>query len=428
MTIFAQTLTNPGAESGTTGWTVYTGTGTLVAAPPGHSGSNSFGISGAFQSDTKFAQEIAVDVSLEAPIDAGTAAVGGTCYFLNDGGDGGQFYIEFYDAANALIESKYLTTQTNTSWELQEIYWPIPPLTRFVRIGAYSLRLTGSIFNVHWDDFTLDISDDGQADWPDHLAPKSLQVAVYAWSSFPSEQLRNSQAASYVWGASEESTGLFQVRSHQVALYAWVRGYVEQPHVRAWTFSLDGHDFYVLRLGTISTVVLDLVTGQWAEWDGHSLPYWRAVKGQNWLGMGPDTANRLYGTNVVAGDDRVGTLWMLDPTAGVDDGPTDDSAQVAYTRSVTGVIPMRMRQTAPTGGVYVTLSLGEPTITGAAITLRISDDWGKSYSDMGTITIDPSDYSQEIAWRSLGLIRAPGRVFELTDDGAAVRIGNADMK
>lgn len=263
---------------------------------------------------------------------------------------------------------------------------------------------------------------------PGQFDPKSLQVAVYAWASEPADELRDSQMPVVAWGAAEESSGLFHVKSHQVAVYAWVRGYVEQPHVRAWTFTLDGHDFYVLRLSTLWTVCLDLTTGQWSEWFGHSLPYWRAVKGINWLGMGSTTADRLYGTNIVAGDDRAGILWMLDPTEGIDDGITAGSAQVEYNRSVTGIVPIRMRESIPVGGVYVTASLGAPSVSGAAITLDYSDDGGNSYVTAGSVTITSSDYNQEIAFRSLGLIRAPGRVFRLTDNGASVRIAGVDMK
>lgn len=261
------------------------------------------------------------------------------------------------------------------------------------------------------------------------LQVRSHQVVAYTWSTFPAEQLRTSQLAAYAWGAEEESSGLSELRSHQIAVYAWVKGYVEQPHVRAWTFSLDGHDFYVLRLGTLSTVVYDLATGQWAEWRGHSLPYWRAVKGINWLGMGPDTANRLYGTNIVAGDDRAGILWMLDPTAGIDDGVASDQDPVAFTRAVTGVVPMSMRETRPVGGVYITASLGSP-VTGASadITLDYSDDWGNSFVTAGAVAIETGNYGQEIAYRSLGLIRAPGRVWRVSDEGAAVRIAAASMK
>lgn len=263
---------------------------------------------------------------------------------------------------------------------------------------------------------------------PGQYDPHGLQVAVYAWASEPAAQLRGSQLPVVAWGAAEESSGFFQVKSHQVAVYAWVKGYVEQPHVRAWTYSLDGHDFYVLRLATLWTVCLDLTTGQWSEWFGHSLPYWRAHTGINWLGMGADTANRLYGTNVVAGDDRAGILWMLDPTTGIDDGVTAGSAAVEFNRSVTGIVQQRMRASTPCGGVYLTVSLGQPIVAGAAITLDYSDDGGNSYVTAGSVTVDSTDYTQEIAFRSLGLIRAPGRVFRITDNGASVRINACDLK
>ena len=77
--------------------------------------------------------------------------------------------------------------------------------------------------------------------------------------------------------------------------------------------------------------------------------------------------------------------------------------------------------------MFLNVSLGAPTVTGAAITLRTSDDGGHSFYSHGDVTITPANYSQEIAWRGLGLIRAMGRVFEITDRGAAVRINAADM-
>lgn len=255
---------------------------------------------------------------------------------------------------------------------------------------------------------------------------RGSQITAYAWGHFFSAELRSSQQVILAFGMGENTT--YQMRASQIAAYAWCKGYVEKPHLRAWGYSLDGHDYYVLRLGTLWTVVLDLVTGQWSEWSGHSLPYWRAHNGGNWLGEGSDTANRLYGTNVVAGDDRAGILWMLDPTAGIDDGAAADLPQVPYSRAVTAIVPQVMRQTTPVGGVYLTVALGQPTVTGAEITFDYSDTWGKSYISAGSIEIDPSNYTQEIAWRSVGLIRAPGRIFRFTDTGATVRISLCEMK
>lgn len=257
----------------------------------------------------------------------------------------------------------------------------------------------------------------------------AYQLGAYALVSGTATSAKATQAAVMVLGAAETSNGTYDTYAFQLGAYALVSGQVDTPHIRAWTFSLDGHDFYVLRLADMWTMALDLATGQWSEWSGHSLPYWRAVKGQNWLGVGPDTMNRLWGTNVVAGDDRAGILWMLDPTAGIDDAASSGDAAIPFTRSVTALVPAKMRETRQVGAIYVNLSLGEPT-TGASadVTLRYSDNWGKSYTSVGTVTVTSGDYTQEVAYRSLGIIRAPGRIFELVDQGAAVRINAVEMK
>lgn len=256
---------------------------------------------------------------------------------------------------------------------------------------------------------------------------KSHQAATYALASQPADEAKATQTPVALVAAAETSSGKYDVYAHQVALYALVRGNIGKPHVKAWTFSLDGHDFYVLRLSTLWTMVLDLTTGQWSEWSGHSLAYWRPIRGINWVGIGYTTADRLYGTNVVCGDDRAGVLWMLDPTTGIDDGPA--AGTEAYTRAVTALIPAKMRETQQCGGVYLNTSLGV-LISGASadLTLRYSDNWGQSYTSAGTVTITSGDYTQEVAWRSLGLVRAPGRLFEVSDEGAAVRINYAEMK
>lgn len=449
MTIFAQVLVNPGAEAGnTSGWTLRSGAALNVgtSSPPPHSGSYRFGMDTGFDGGSVWDQEVALDPSLYAAIDANLAAFDATSWLFADAVDTGSLYIECRDAGSVLISTFATPQALAPAWDQQDLIEPIPPNTRFLRIGTNNLRNLGSVFNVYWDDFALDVSDNKEADYPGTFAPKASQIVLYsfgqgedttyqlrgsqisayAWAIQPAEQLRSSQEVIITFGMGEDTT--YQLRAHQIATYAWAKGYVEKPHVRSWGFSLDGHDFYVLRLGVNSTLVLDLTTGQWSDWSGHNLPVWRAVCGQNWLGMGKTTADRLYGTNIVAGDDRVGVLWMLDPAKGVDDGPAADVDDQPYTRTTTGAVPMTMRQTQRDGAIYLTISLGQPVVTGAAITLRISDDWGKSYRDAGSITVEPSNYTQEIAWRSVGLIRAPGRLYQFEDQGAAVRIAYAERR
>jgi hypothetical protein len=249
------------------------------------------------------------------------------------------------------------------------------------------------------------------------------QARAFAAINFPTPAERVTQADVLV---TDKTNTTLRVTQGYVLVVA--RGVTNKPKVNAWGYSLDGHDYYVLRTATLGTLVLDLVTGQWSEWDSHGQLYWRPHVGINWLGMGKATANKLYGTNIVAGDDRLGILWMLDPTKGVDDGVEVGDDDAPYTRTVYGLVPQTMRQTVPDGAIYLTISLGQPSLTGAGITLLISDDWGKSYRDAGTVTIEPGNFDQEISWRALGLIRSPGRIYQLSDQGAAVRINYLERR
>lgn len=193
---------------------------------------------------------------------------------------------------------------------------------------------------------------------------------------------------------------------------------------RAWGFSLDGHDFYVLRLGDSHSLVYDLMTRQWSEWKNETLDYWRAHCGQNWQGMAATLST--YPTDVVAGDDTEGILWVLDPTAGRDDLTTSGSE--SFTRTVTGGISLSGRDVAPCNAVELTVALGAPTQTGAAFELSTSDNLGQTWLSHGTVTTSAGNYSQVVEWRALGTMQAPGRIFKITDNGATVRIGRADIR
>lgn len=203
-------------------------------------------------------------------------------------------------------------------------------------------------------------------------------------------------------------------------------GSQNDPIIRVWGFSADGHDFYVIRLGASETLVYDLTTSQWCHWASPNEERWRAHIGNNWVGIGATTTDRDFGSDVVAGDDRSGTLWMLDPTAGVDDNDTTGTSP--FTRKVTGGISLRGRDTLPCNAVQLTVDLGAPVLTGATLTLNTSDDFGQSWVNQGTVEIDPGNYEQVIEYRSLGLMVQPGRIFEITDQGASVRISGADLR
>jgi hypothetical protein len=198
----------------------------------------------------------------------------------------------------------------------------------------------------------------------------------------------------------------------------------ESLTLRVWGYSLDGHDFYVLRVGPSATFVYDLTTGQWAEWASPNRDNWRAHVGCNWVGMTETLDDGR--SDVVAGDDVTGILWRLDPLAGVDDNTTTGTSE--FTRMVVGGIPLDGREVAQCNAVTLSLSLGNPALTGAQITIRTSDDQGHTYINHGSILTTTADYTQVVEWRALGQMKAPGRIFEISDNGAAVRLSAADLR
>lgn len=206
------------------------------------------------------------------------------------------------------------------------------------------------------------------------------------------------------------------------------KGRISNPRLRAWYFSLDGHDFYVLRLGDrFGTLVYDLTTEQWCDWDSLDLPFWRANTGFNWLG-----ANRqapVYGSNVLVGDDTWGLVWILDPKLGYDEHPDylNPTQNLGFERVVMGQIPMRGRTTQPCYVAFITASMGAPSLSGASILLETSDDAGHTFDSHGAIETVAGDFKQELAWYSLGQMTAPGRLFKITDNGAVARIDSLDV-
>lgn len=193
-----------------------------------------------------------------------------------------------------------------------------------------------------------------------------------------------------------------------VALVAWRQGPRTNYKARAWGFTFDGHPFYVLHLGMVGTYVYDLSTEQWQQWRTAGLPTWNMEHGVTW--------NR----RVVAGDNQNPTLWALDPRSFLDDD------YKGITRTVTGGFNVRTRDSYPVGALRVTASLGAPQIVDATLTMRYSDDDGKTWSRTWSMVIEAGKFRQDLSFRSLGSMRAPGRIFELTDNGGLARIDGAD--
>lgn len=247
------------------------------------------------------------------------------------------------------------------------------------------------------------------------------QGAVLVPYVFPAGQVRTTQAA-----AVTAFGGKPQLRITQAAVIVLWTGRRENRKLRAWGFSLDGHDFYVLRLGETMTLVHDLTTGQWSRWATQDINVLRTHLGLNWLGMAKTTLDQGYAWNIVGGDDSTGHLWLLDPTVAVDDDVSGDD--LPFDRQIIGALPARLRDTGQCGGVYLIGNLGSPALTGDQVTLETSDDSGVNWLSHGAITVTSGDVTQELSWIGLGVMTAPGRLFRITDTGALARVSSLDMR
>ncbi len=213
----------------------------------------------------------------------------------------------------------------------------------------------------------------------------------------------------------------------QAYVLAIVRGRVADPKVRVWTYTLDGHDYYVVPLGDVETIVYDTYSEQWADWGNADTALWAGKTGINWIDSGAFPSG--FGTNVLVGDREVGTLYFLDPEYPFDDDPTTDvDDRVAFTCIAQGQIVTRGSDAVPCFGVSLTGSFGDTYDSSFTdVMLEVSDDAGRTYVDCGTLSITPADYAARVDWRSLGSMTAPGRLFRITDAGAVTRIDGLEL-
>jgi hypothetical protein len=155
-------------------------------------------------------------------------------------------------------------------------------------------------------------------------------------------------------------------------------------------------------------MVYDVLTGEWHEWRTAGMPIWNMERGVYWQGR------------VLGGDNQNPIVWELDP-----DSELDDEFKV-MTRIVTGGLPARQNAFTRQNSFSITASIGNPSALPSTVSLRISDDDGKTWFAAQDFVVQPDDYALRLTWRSLGMIKQPGRVFEITDVGGLMRIDGAD--
>lgn len=251
------------------------------------------------------------------------------------------------------------------------------------------------------------------------------QAFVLAAGAYPSEAVIASQALGLAAVVNATT-----ITASQAFILAACTGRVADPNVRAWTYTLDGHDFYVIRLGNDETLVYDLTTNQWSTFASGTGALWRAYNGCNWLGSDPISVG--YGSNIIVGDDGNGSLYFLDPDGDTDDDALEGDANPRpFERVAIGQIVTNGYDAQRCFGVTLLGSIGEQVATDTelqTVTLSYSDDSGHNYQSAGDLIVDPEDYAARLTWRSLGSIRYPGRLFKITDYGALKRLDSLDVQ
>lgn len=446
MAITSLTVVNPGAETGdVTGWTMYSGAAPLLQGPgtpnsvAAHSGSYYF--AGAASAAASVWGQ-AVDVSaFSAAIDAGTAAVKLTAYHtgFTDADTGALGLTAYAVDGTTLLDSSLAAQSDPSTWTLQNQYLALPVNTRFVRLYTSNVRVAGTQLSAYWDDFTLEISTDKFTDFPNQFNIQASQLGVYSLgagetdeslivytrqmgtyvlASHPAEEVLDSQFGTYGLAASETSTGLYLVQNYQLGAYALCRG-LPRRSLRAYTFTQDDHDFYGLNLGNDDlTLIYDKLSQQWSQWRSPGYNNWRVADAVAWEGYN------------LGADPLSGKIWQIDPTGRLDYETTPITSQVV------GGLTERFRTMVPCFMAELALSEGQPPagVDAGEVTIQLRTSDGLEWVDHGTVLSQGIGDEITVRWYGLGLMKAPGQLFELTDTGYARRIdglnievgGNAD--
>lgn len=233
---------------------------------------------------------------------------------------------------------------------------------------------------------------------------KGVQLSMLSLTKVAAKQMLATQLVENTLGSADPP----MIQASQLVMLTLVRSSPDRRKIRAWKFRMDGHWFYVLHLGDTGTVVFDTTTRKWSEWKTKFYNIWRANYGSNW------------NEDITAGSVDSNMLFGISPKNNTDYG-------LEITSIFTAGFPMRMRGSVTCDEVMVSATIGFAPIGAATMQLETSDDMGASWIDQGTLDLNTDNPKLEVAWRSLGEISAPGRIFRLTDSGAAKTVTGIDM-
>jgi hypothetical protein len=181
--------------------------------------------------------------------------------------------------------------------------------------------------------------------------------------------------------------------------------------IRAWTFTQDDHDFYVL-LASNETYVYDKLTDQWSQWASPDATFWRGVDGCDWEGI-----------NICIDPDS-GKLFKIDPTNRLDYNTTP------ITSIVYGGMTERFRNMIPCYMAELAISQANPPagILGTTLGIKLETTDTVDSINHGTVQGSLAGSRMTARWYGLGLIGSPGILFKITDTGYARRIDGLNIE
>jgi hypothetical protein len=165
---------------------------------------------------------------------------------------------------------------------------------------------------------------------------------------------------------------------------------------RAWYFQVDRNDFYVLTTD-VMTLVFDLSTNNWYRWSTFNEDVWK-------ISGGVEKDITVYGASLLSSS----SLYKLE------DGAVDSEGEWLVCE-ITGFVPHNSRTSLPCVSVELlsNVGFGSSYIVEPIVELRWSDDQGANWSTYSQASLGArGDANNRTQFRSLGVIRTPGRRFE----------------
>lgn len=187
-----------------------------------------------------------------------------------------------------------------------------------------------------------------------------------------------------------------------------IRDLTDKSTMTAQTFSLDGHQFYILN-SPDWTWACDLLTRKWYNWSSYNLGRWRV---EGYVDIGG---------KMVVGDYEDSVLYEIDPD-------TNDDAGVALIWKMVsgpvGAYPGRIiadelyLDILPGAG----LNSAVASVANPKVMLRTTDDDGDSWSDEMTISVGQIGQKRtEVSFTQLGASGEDGMRFEVSMSAAVSR-------